>query len=97
MRLRIGKEKAVKMGYAIKKLKEAGYKISDARFRKVMHVIRVSGMVEGIVATSKGYYISTTTNDFESYIKSLKERIEKIEALKESIINQYEKFKTQTL
>ena len=90
MKKKIGAENAVKNGTAIASLKKKGYKISDARFRKLMHIIRVSGMVEGIVATSKGYYIAQTEDEWSSYLKSIKERIEHIQALESALHRQHE-------
>lgn len=89
MENKIGKSNAIKNCIAIKKMKELGYKISDARFRKIMHIIRVSGMIKGIVATSDGYYIAHNSTDYAYYIKSLDERIQHITNLRNALQKQY--------
>lgn len=88
-RSKIGKASAIKNITAVQKLREAGYIITPARFRKIMHVIRVSGMVPGVVATSKGYYIATSSQELEDYIISLDQRINHIQNLRNAIHNQW--------
>ena len=93
MKKKIGAANAIKNGTAIASLKNKGYKISDARFRKLMHIIRVSGMIEGIVATSNGYYIAQTEEEWSSYMKSITERIERIQSLANALGEQHEKWR----
>jgi hypothetical protein len=93
MKKKIGSANAIKNGTAIASLKKKGYKISDARFRKLMHIIRVSGMIEGIVATSNGYYIAQTEEEWSSYMKSITERIERIQSLANALGEQHEKWR----
>lgn len=52
---KIGKEKAVTSTYICKKIKERGERIHPARLRKIIHEIRITGKVENLIATSKGY------------------------------------------
>lgn len=88
-RTKIGKASAIKNVTAVQKLREAGYTITPARFRKIMHVIRVSGMVPKIVATSKGYHIATSAKELLDYLESLDQRIEHIQNLRNAIFKQY--------
>jgi len=53
------------------KLRQSGYKTSAPRIRKILHILRVSGRVPGIISNSKGYYIATTQEEFVTYIQSL--------------------------
>ena len=89
MRTKRGIDNAIKSPGIVKALRSQGYKITDARLRKVLHVIRVSGMIKGIVASSKGYYIATKEDEYLNYIKSLKERIAHITSLRAAMIEQY--------
>ena len=89
-----GEGHAIKNVIAVKALQSKGYKISEARFRKLMHIIRTSGMIEGIVATSKGYYIAETEEEWQSYLKSIKERIEHIQSLETALNEQYIRWRT---
>lgn len=88
-----GEGHAIKNVIAVKALQSKGYKISEARFRKLMHIIRTSGMIEGIVATSKGYYIAQTEEEWSSYLKSINERIEHIQALEKALHEQHERWR----
>lgn len=94
MEVRVGKENAITNAAAIAKLQSKGYVISDSRFRKLMHVIRVSGMLPGVVASSKGYYVANDDSDIQDYIESLADRIEHITALKDALIKQRNEYRT---
>jgi len=83
-----GKGKAVKNWIICKCLKKQGYKISEARVRKIINYIRINGMVLGLIATSEGYYIADSKAEIEDYIKSLKGREEAIRVVRESLEKQ---------
>tara|TARA_R110002051_G_scaffold161489_3_gene233049 strand:- start:304 stop:663 length:360 start_codon:yes stop_codon:yes gene_type:complete len=83
-----GKEKAVTNKAICKALKLGGCKITDTRLRKVVHYIRVKNLVPLLIATSKGYYVATTKQEVETYIKSLSERINSISEVKNSLVKQ---------
>ena len=85
---KIGKEKAITNKAICKALKEQGYKISDTRLRKVVHYIRIKNFVPLLIATSKGYYVATEKQEVEIYIKSLSERINSINEVRNSLIKQ---------
>jgi len=93
MESKIGKDLAIKNGTAISRMKKGGFKITEARFRKIMHIIRVSGMIQGIVATSEGYYIASTSEEWEDYIQSITERVKHIEALRDALIEQHQNWR----
>jgi len=93
MKSKVGSENAISSREAIQKMKAAGFKIDGPRFRKIMHVIRVSGMMKGVVGTSKGYYIANTPLEWGSYIKSITERCKHMISLRDAISKQYEEFK----
>lgn len=97
METKIGAGNAISSSEAIRKMKVAGYKIDAPRFRKILHVIRVSGLIKGIVGTSKGYYIANNPKEYGSYIKSITERCEHMISLRDALTNQYEEFKTKNL
>ena len=93
IRSNIGAGNPITNRAAIEAMRQRGLDISDSRFRKIMHVIRVSGMVEGIVANSNGYFIAETVEEWESYIKGLNERIRHITTMKRAIDNQFDNWK----
>lgn len=75
LNLRVGKRNAVTNKQAISWLKQKGFKITPARFRKIIQYIRMTGMINNLLACKKGYYISHDSNEREKYINSLHERL----------------------
>lgn len=49
-------------------------KLSGPRFRQIIHYIRVNSLVPNLIATSKGYWITTSQEEYNNYLQSLKER-----------------------
>ena len=87
----VGKKKAI----TNKKMREAlalnGYKkVSSARIRKIINHIRINGLIECLMATSYGYYITQDRCEMNDYIFSLKGRIEAIQAVLEAMIEQHD-------
>ena len=59
---------------------------NGARIRKVINHIRIKGLVQNLVANSKGYYIETDVQSIENYKQSLRDRIASIQA----VLNSFE-------
>tara|TARA_R110002153_G_scaffold167458_1_gene320151 strand:+ start:106 stop:474 length:369 start_codon:yes stop_codon:yes gene_type:complete len=88
---KIGKHNAITNKAICKAMDTIGHKLHDARLRKLIHHIRAHDLIVNLIATSKGYYIATTTQEVEDYIRSLRERINSIEFIKQSIQRQMKK------
>lgn len=86
---KIGKEKAVKSGFIVSRMKECGYSLNDARLRKIIHHIRREGIVERLVATSAGYYVSNDKEEGRAYVKSLEGRERAVRDLKDAVKKQF--------
>jgi hypothetical protein len=71
---RIGPGAAVKNATLCGRLRREGYDITEARFRKLIAHIRVSGKVPCLIATSRGYYRSLDVDELQTYIDSLEGR-----------------------
>ena len=89
----VGKEKAITNSKIVALLKKEGYKLSEARVRKIINHIRVNGLVERVIATSDGYYIATSEEEMVEYIESLKGREDAIRAVRRSFEMQLESIK----
>lgn len=50
------------------------YKTNGPRIRKMIHAIRVSGLVPNLIANSKGYFKSDDPQKVRNFIKSCRER-----------------------
>jgi len=64
----------------IKKLKT-----SEPRVRKIINVIRMTGMAIGLIATGRGYYCTQSETELLNYIESLEQRIASIEVVKDQM------------
>jgi len=60
--------------YIVKKLKTAGYKINGVRLRRIIAYIRQENIIPGLVANSRGYFVSNDITTLTKHYKSLKQR-----------------------
>ena len=70
-------------------------KIPDSRVRKIINHIRVNGLVNGLCASSNGYYVAADQNELKEYLEGLKQRISSQMIVYDSLefqINQWKKF-----
>jgi len=89
---KIGKSSAVTKTKIIKGIeKNYGIKLTGARVRKIIQYIRLTGMIERLMASSKGYYISNDKQELKDYIESLMQRASQIELLAKQIEHQKNK------
>ena len=88
---KVGKENAVSNCYMVEKMQQHGYKISEARVRKIINYIRIHGLLDCLMANNRGYYITKDKNEMSNYIQSLIGREEAIHEVRESMENQMEK------
>lgn len=92
---RIGKNNAITNAEMCRKLNNHFYlnspsykKITGARIRKIINHIRLYDKVSCLVSSSKGYYVSTDSNELNTYIKSLNKRATAILAVARAIDRQ---------
>lgn len=71
------KDTAIKGAEICKRLNGRGYKITEARLRKITNFIRSESILP-IIATSKGYYCSYDKEEIKKQIQSLTERADAI-------------------
>ena len=64
------------------------YMVDAARLRKVINHIRTKGLIKGLMATSKGYYIAESREELEAYLDSLQGREQAIKELRRCIRKQ---------
>ena len=67
---------------------EHNWKTSGPRLRKVIHVLRTSGEVPGLIATGGGYLVATSEKQLLDYEATLKGREDAIRAARLSIAHQ---------
>ena len=75
---REGKLKAVKNTRIISILNSKGIKIHAPRVRKLIQYIRINGIIERLIGSKNGYYISNDEKELKEYIESLMQRANSI-------------------
>lgn len=94
---KIGKSNAVSGTYIIETLKQyKQIKIRPERLRKIINFIRLNDFVPCLCSTSKGYFIAHTNEELHEYIKSLNERADALNTLREALNRQYKYRNKQT-
>lgn len=93
---KVGHQNAVTNKQMVSGLKKLGHNVSDARVRKIINVIRNRNMIPGLIATSKGYFISYDVNEVESYCESLAQRASEITRIKNGMMRYLFNLKNRT-
>jgi hypothetical protein len=81
----IGKGQAVTNKEIIEAFGKIDVHLSETQVRKIINHIRNNHLVPGLIASSKGYYITKDVNELKQYIKSLNGRENEIRRVKESM------------
>ena len=89
----VGKSAVITNTKMRERLSLFGYDVGGARIRKLINHIRLHGLVECLIATGRGYYVTRSVAELEKYIKSLRGRVEAIQAIIEALLKQLEKLK----
>lgn len=85
---KIGKENAITNRMMCNKMQEYGYDVCETRIRKIINHIRVNNLINCLMASNKGYYVADNQREIKEYIRSLKGRVEAINAVIEAIQEQ---------
>ncbi len=70
-----------------------GIKADTAQIRKIISHIRREGIIECLVSSQKGYYVSHSPKDVKNYIDSLRQRSSAINAVADALVLQNRKLK----
>lgn len=75
LKSKIGKANAITSKEMVQKIRLKDGRVSEPRVRKIIHHIRCAGLINNLISTSKGYYISNDVEEIFNYKQSLRERI----------------------
>ena len=89
----IGKDSAISNAQMCEKMALYGYQVGEVRVRKIINHIRNNGLVECLIATGKGYYVTESIEEMETYIESVKNREDAIRTMRLSMEAQLLKMK----
>jgi hypothetical protein len=92
---KIGEENAITNAQIQKAFLESPawqVKIPDARVRKIISYIRVKGLVYGLCASQKGYYVAKTKSDLTNYLETWRIRIASQIAVYEALKKDHDKW-----
>ena len=84
----IGKKAAITNRQMCAKMEEHGYNMNETRTRKIINHIRNNALVQCLMATNKGYYVTEDPQEMKDYICSLKGRESAIRAVREALEKQ---------
>ena len=70
-----------------------GVRFKESRVRKMIQFIRLNNMVPGLVANSKGYFVTETPEELENWIASLRSRENAIRQIRETAEKQLQLFR----
>lgn len=75
------------------RLNRAGVYAKGSKLRKMIHVAVVSGVLQGLCASQRGYYIAASMQDLFDYYESLADRISHIQARLKAVARDIKKAK----
>lgn len=90
---KIGKENAITNSVMVEKMREHGYNLTEIRVRKIINYIRTHGLIERLMASNRGYYITTDKDEMWKYCQSLLGREEAIREVRMAMESQMERMK----
>ena len=88
LKTKIGKENAVTNRTIVQRLNIAGYTVTEPRIRKLINHIRMTDLLPGLIATSGGYFLSTSEAELLDYEQSLIGREDAIKQVRLAIARQ---------
>ena len=91
LRTKVGPLEAITASRMEKAMNAAGYKTNGPRIRKIINHIRTHGLVERLIATSAGYYVSNDTDELNRYVQGLRGRVSAIDAIRKTLEHQIAK------
>lgn len=80
LRGKVGKERAVKNRQLVKWLRSQDVKVTEVKIRKIIHIIHIEGLVKRLMATSRGYFVTTDIEEYRRYVDSRGQRERNIHA-----------------
>ena len=85
---KVGIENAITSKEIESKLRLKGHEVRGARLRKIINFIRINGLIDCLMASSKGYWIEDDKDIILKYINSLEQRAESIRYVAECLKTQ---------
>jgi len=85
LKYRKGKDNAITNKKIRNLLTAMGHEVHPAQIRKMIHQIRMKGLVNNLLASAKGYYVSSDKEEIEKYVTSLRERAAAITAIADEL------------
>lgn len=88
LKTKIGRDNSVTNRTIVVRLTVAGYKLNEARVRKIINHIRTTDQLPGLIATSTGYFLATDEAELLDYEESLLGRENAIKEVRLAIARQ---------
>lgn len=85
-----GKKNAIKNILIVKYIfSKTSIALTQVQVRHLINIIRKRGLIHNLIASSVGYYISSTPKEIKAYISGLRHREQEIRELREIMEAQY--------
>ena len=98
LKSRLGRENAITNKNLVNRMSKLGFSsITPERMRKLINHIRIYDLLDCLVASSKGYYISNDEKEISDYIDSLRGREEAIRAVRLALEAQLSRLEKEQL
>lgn len=85
LKYRKGKDNAITNKKLRNLLTAMGHDVPESRIRKIINQIRLKGLVNNLLASSKGCYVSNDKDEINQYVGSLRERATAINAIADEL------------
>ncbi len=85
---KVGKSNAVTNKHICSSLAEQGYDVNEPRVRKIVSFIRMNHLVPLLIATSKGYWVSTDAQEIKDWVETMNGRIDALQASRDAVISE---------
>lgn len=70
---------------------ELGVNVLSSTIRCAIHVIRTKSLLDNVVASKRGYWVSTDLNEMNTYIESLQDRAVQIHEVQSALKKQVQR------
>ena len=84
----IGKKQSIMSKDIIYIIATKGHKTNSGKVRKIIHEIRMKGLIVNLIAPNNGYYIATNPQETDHYIQSLRTLEYSIMEIRKVLISQ---------
>lgn len=92
LKTKINRENGIGIKTMCGKMKAAGYDVTQAKLRQVIHVIRVRGLVKCLVRGPEGFYITASMSDGQRFTREMRRQLRLLTAEEKALTDQFNEY-----